>query len=380
VGSEPLERLARRGDRVAILVPDRTRDAPRSAQVEAVFARLRAAGVGATDVVVVVATGRHTDASPPEGGWGAEPAGLRVVIHDGRSDDLSPVGRMRSVRRKLWPDFLQAEAERVRAGVPGTSLRMRAAATAGRARVLRLAPEVAGADLVVSLGVVVPHSIAGFAGGSKMIFPGVADAASIRENHALRVHPSVRRGRIEGNLAREHLEAGVRLLAARRFSLDVLARPGGGVLGAVAGDPEGVVQSGCALVRPALEVRAEPADLVVAVVGGPAARTVYQSTKGVSAAAPLVRPGGTIALLAACEEGVGDVAGTRSIVALGLWTTVPPGVKIVLVAPGAPDLRPVGLESMAELDRLTGAAKTTIVLPDAMHVLAEALPAAPTKV
>ena len=368
-----LERLARRGDRVVILVPDATRDTPRASQVGAVLSRLRGAGVAAEDIVAVVATGAHASGPPPPGGFGCDALGRPARIHDGRSEALRPMGRMPSIRARFLPGFLESESARVAARVPGSALRLRAAATAGRARVLRVAPEVADADLVVSLGAVVPHPIAGFAGGAKMIFPGVADARSIRENHALRMHPSVRRGAIEPNLAREHLEAAVRLVGARRFCLDVLPRPGGGVLGAVAGDPDLAVREGARRLRPALEVAKDrPFDVVVCVVEGPAGRTVYQATKGAAAAAPLVAPDGAVVVVAGCEEGVGDLPGARRIVALGLRTALPPRARLLLVSGAeAPSVRRVGFEPRRSLDETVAEmrAARVAVLPRALHVL-----------
>jgi nickel-dependent lactate racemase len=205
---------------------------------------------------------------------------------------------------------------------------------------------------VVGLGAVLPHSIAGWAGGAKMIFPGCADALSIRENHALRMHPSVRRGRADGNLAREHMEAGADLVRARRYSLDVLSRPGGGVAGAVAGDPRACVRAGGARLAPAAATVAPfAADAVVVHVEGPAGRSAYQATKGFAPAAPILAPGGAVIVAARCDDGVGDLRAARRIVALGLWTTFAARARLVL-ASGAPaaEVRALGLEPFPTLD------------------------------
>jgi len=370
VGCEPLERFARRGDRVALLVPDGTRDAPRDVQVAVAMQRLRAAGVATGDVVVVVATGAHAVGVLPGLDFG-----LPVRLHDGHSEGLRDVGTTPTLRGRFLDGFLQAEALRRTERGPGSGLRMRAAASAGRSRTLRFAPEVVDADLVVGLGVILPHSIAGFAGGAKMIFPGCADARSIRENHALRMHPSVRRGRIEGNLAREHMEAGVRLLRARRFSLDVLSRPGGGVVGAVAGDPEADVRAGAARLAPALTALAPFAvDAVVAFLDGPVARTAYQATKGFAPMAPILAPSGAAIVVARCEGGVGDFRGARRIVALGLRTTFGSANRLLLVSGASPDeVRRIGLEPFASVeDALRGVgprADRTVVLHDAPWAL-----------
>jgi len=75
-----------------------------------------------------------------------------------------------------------------------------------------------------------------------------------------------------------------------------------------AGDFEAAWEAGVALVR--TKVRAEvpePVDIVVTTCGGyPLDLTFYQSVKGMVGALPILKPGGTIVLASACDEGVGN--------------------------------------------------------------------------
>jgi nickel-dependent lactate racemase len=74
-----------------------------------------------------------------------------------------------------------------------------------------------------------------------------------------------------------------------------------------AGHPEQAHRRGVQFVSDVmLEELAEPVDAAITTAAGyPLDLTLYQSIKGVTAASHIVKPGGQILLLAACEEGVG---------------------------------------------------------------------------
>ena len=74
-----------------------------------------------------------------------------------------------------------------------------------------------------------------------------------------------------------------------------------------AGEPEEAHRQGVEFVRKStLAAVDEPADLVITTSGGyPLDLTFYQAVKGVTAASHVVKPGGTILLVAACSEGLG---------------------------------------------------------------------------
>ena len=63
------------------------------------------------------------------------------------------------------------------------------------------------ADRRIVLGFVEPHFMAGFSGGYKGVFPGIADIASIMRYHDARMigHPATTWGRLEGNPTQERI-------------------------------------------------------------------------------------------------------------------------------------------------------------------------------
>ncbi|HXW14983.1 MAG TPA: hypothetical protein VEN79_10780, partial [Terriglobia bacterium] len=74
-----------------------------------------------------------------------------------------------------------------------------------------------------------------------------------------------------------------------------------------AGDPVAAHRQGVEFVsRVMLETLDRPVDAVITTAAGyPLDLTFYQAVKGITAASHIVKPGGKILLLAACEEGVG---------------------------------------------------------------------------
>jgi nickel-dependent lactate racemase len=92
------------------------------------------------------------------------------------------------------------------------------------------------------------------------------------------------------------------------FLLNVTLDSGRRLTGVFAGELEPAHDAAIAHAARQYRVEvAQPYDVVVVTnMGHPADTTLYQSVKGISAAAPAVREGGAILLVAGCEEGVGS--------------------------------------------------------------------------
>ncbi len=293
IGSAPLETRARAGDRVTLIVSDRTRDEPRAAFVAAVRARLPA-----VRLTVAIACGTHG----PSGGLAAVGlADLRdvaVVDHDG--------------------------ADRAQLVDVGTTSR-------GTPVVVHRA--CVEADLVVATGVIRAHYFAGFGAGAKAIFPGLAWTPSARHNHQWKRDPAARSGAIDDNPCRLDLEEAAALAAPRAFLLDGVADRHDVIRAAVAGDVAAAFRAGAALARPWLHVGARPAACVVVGDRDPVTRSLYQASKCLAAVAPWVRPGGRVVLVAPCEDGLGPIdVVNRGIYQLGIAPRLPAEHEVVLVS------------------------------------------------
>jgi nickel-dependent lactate racemase len=174
-------------------------------------------------------------------------------------------------------------------------------------------------DLHITLGFIEPHLMLGYSGGRKLIAPGLAAQETIKVLHSSRFmrDPRAVEGSIEDNpLHRELLE--ISRMARHDFLVDVaLARgtPRRPIAAVFAGDPVAAHRRGVEFVsRVMLETLDGPVDAVITTAAGyPLDLTFYQAAKGITAASHIVKTGGKILLLAACEEGVGGPEFARMI-------------------------------------------------------------------
>ena len=67
-------------------------------------------------------------------------------------------------------------------------------------RVVKINPEVARADLKIGISSILPHPMAGFGGGPKILMPGVSDFEFVRDHHMRHtIHPRSMAGLTKGN-------------------------------------------------------------------------------------------------------------------------------------------------------------------------------------
>jgi nickel-dependent lactate racemase len=113
-------------------------------------------------------------------------------------------------------------------------------------------------------------------------------------------------GSIAGNPLREELLEIARM-ARHDFIVDVALARDRRIAAVFAGQPEQAHRRGVEFVsRVMLEALDQPADAVITTAAGyPLDLTFYQAIKGITAAQHIVKSGGRILLLAACEEGPG---------------------------------------------------------------------------
>ena len=276
IGVPPLAELARGKRSAAISVCDITRPAPNRLTLPPVLRRLEQAGIPREQITILIATGLHraaTDAEIREI-CGEEIAGAyRVVNHDARN--LSSHRHLGSTQ----------------SGTP-----------------VYIDERFAAADLHITLGFIEPHLMLGYSGGRKLIAPGLAAQETIKVLHSPKFMRDVRavEGSIEDNpLHRELLE--IARLARHDFIVDVALARDRSIAAVFAGDAELAHRSGVEFVSHVLlQTLEEPVDAVITTSAGyPLDLTYYQCIKGVTAASHIVKPGGSILLVAACTEGAG---------------------------------------------------------------------------
>ncbi len=275
VSGLPLRDLVRPGASVAISVCDVTRAQPRKPMLTAVAEALEGL-VRDEDVVVLIATGTHARSSDEQRRemLGDEIlARWRVEDHNSRdTGSLADLGRIDGV-----PVFLNREW--------------------------------VTADVRITTGFVEPHFFAGFSGGPKMVAPGLAGLETVLELHSPQriADPRATFGVVEGNPVHD----AVRSIAAATgvtFAVDVLLDAQQRITHAFGGPILEMHATACRVARDVAMVGVQaPFDIVMTSNSGyPLDRNVYQSVKGMAAAAGVVAEGGTIICAAECRDGLPD--------------------------------------------------------------------------
>jgi nickel-dependent lactate racemase len=160
----------------------------------------------------------------------------------------------------------------------------------------------------LACGSMEPHYFAGVTGAHKTLTVGVMGIASLAANHQHAMSSAVAGMRLVGNPVHEGIVAQVVALersGARLFALNQVIVEGN-VVGCTAGHPLAALDSGLPLVRRCFSRCVERAvDVVIARVGPPLDRDLYQADKGIKNTEAAVRDGGVLLVEAACERGVG---------------------------------------------------------------------------
>ena len=273
IGRPPLRVLSRNAGRVGISVCDITRAQPRQLMVEALLSEMP--NVRRQDVTIFIATGthRHNSDEEIEKMLGRDIArNCRIVCHNARD-----------------------EASLVHTGSTRTGVRV------------LLNREWMETDFKVTTGFVEPHFFAGFSGGPKMVAPGLAGLATVMQLHdATRIgHANATWGHIEGNPVHDD----IREIARNNpvdFALDVTLNREQQITAAFAGDLLQEHAAACSEAKKnAMRPVEKPFDVVVTTNSGyPLDQNLYQAVKGMSAAAKIVRQGGTIICAAECRDGI----------------------------------------------------------------------------
>jgi nickel-dependent lactate racemase len=269
----PLREQVRPGHRIAISVCDITRAQPRRDMLLALFEEMPR--VRPEDVTILIATGTHRINTPPEleRMLGRDILGkYRVLNHDSR--DPSSLGRV---------------------GVTSTGVEV------------FLKREWLDADIRITTGFVEPHFFAGFSGGPKMVAPGLAGLETVMTLHDVHHigHPLATWGVTEGNPVHDDVREIARMMPVH-FAVDVTLNREQQITAAFAGDILAQHRAACAHAK-ATAMRQVPApfDLVLTTNSGyPLDQNLYQAVKGMSAAAKIVKTGGTIICAAECRDGL----------------------------------------------------------------------------
>ncbi len=272
MGMAPLHQYARGKKEVVIIFDDMTRVTRAAAIVPHVLAELAAAGIEDEQIRFIAANGCHAAMN--------------------RLDFIKKLGE--AVLRR-FPVYNHSPFDGcVYAG------------TTSRGTKLHINAEVMRCDLKIGIGSVVPHIMAGFGGGSKIVLPGVAAYETVLALHtpprdAAGLKDTVTgMGRIEGNPRRRDIEEAAAIVGLD-MKVDALVNLWGETAAVYAGAPAPCYAAALEAAREHyLTPAARDKDIVIANTFAKA----NEAPSGLLVAFPSVKPsGGDFVLIANAPEG-----------------------------------------------------------------------------
>ena len=275
IGARPLLDLIKPNDRICIVFTDITRATPNERIIPWLLEQLGSVPRG--NITLLNGLGTHRPNSPAE----LERMLTKSVLENYRVLNHEPENPQQLVQLGVTRD-----------GTPALINR-----------------HLVEADVRISTGFIEPHFFAGFSGGPKGIMPGVAGLETVMSNHGAKNigDPKSAFGITIGNPIWEEMRDIARRVG-RSFLLNVTLNEQRQITGVFAGDLVDAHKAGIEFVRKsAMQKVKAPFEIVVTTNSGyPLDLNLYQGVKGMSAAARIVQPGGTVILACECREGVPD--------------------------------------------------------------------------
>ena len=270
-------------ERLAIIVPDKTRRCRTDLYLPILLQRIESAGVRRENISIIFANGTHAAQSEKE---------KRALIGDAIYDSYT-----------IIEHDAKDEASMVFAGktIFGTDVRIH--------------PRVADADKIIATGTIVHHYFAGVGGGAKLLMPGVAAYSTAVQNHRRTLtedgefHPMCRDAQTSGNPVYEDIADAVRFYPPI-FYFAVHLDEHGSICDGVCGDLRAAHDVGIEKINAMyLKPITKRYDLVVVSAGGyPKDINFIQAHKSIQHAFYAVKDAGVIICLAECEDGIGNAA------------------------------------------------------------------------
>jgi len=254
--------------RVLILVDDITRQTPVSWILPTTLALLNRCGVRDESITMLVATGTH------------RPMTL--------NEQVRKYGELALKRLKVIFHNYKSDVVKVGVTSKGTPV-----------VVNKLVLEH---DLIMGIGMVVPHRVAGFSGGGKIVQPGISGEETTGETHWLSAQFEGKDilGKIF-NPVRDEIEM-VAKMAGLSFIINVVSDRNGKPIGVFAGDPLPTFKEAAEFAKEVYGVRAPRAKIVIT-DSYPADIELWQAAKGVYSADLILEDGGVVILVTPCPGG-----------------------------------------------------------------------------
>lgn len=272
INSKPLAELISAEDKVVVVIPDSTRPCPSYRLLPWLFEALP--HVPKEQFVILNGVGTHRANTPAE---------LEAMVGKSILENYRVVNHNASD-----PDVLGV-AGHLKDGRP-----------------VYLNKEYIEADKRIIVGFIEPHFMAGFSGGYKATFPGIAGLESIMHYHRATVLQDVRStwAVTEGNPTQDQVRANGSILPVD-FCVNVTLNLKHEITRFFCGETLAAHAEGCSYVKESAMVACPQAYPLVITTnsGAPLDQNLYQAVKGMSAAGQVAAPEGQIITVARCNDG-----------------------------------------------------------------------------
>lgn len=271
IGTKSLRELAKDAKNVVIVADDNTRLTPTEKIIPVLLEELNAAGITDEQITLIIALGTHRFMTEEEiiEKFGAEVVKrIKIKNHDFKNlDEMVNLGTTEN----------------------GTHVLVN--------------KEVYEADFKIGVGSIVPHHIPGYAGGAKIVQPGISGEKTTAETHLLSVRAPRSYVGVQENPVRKELNGIARSIKLNTIFNTVLNRHGE-VVGAFYGDVVDAFNKGVELSQEVYAVELpQEADIVVS-GSHPCDIEFWQAHKTLYPSDLSVKAGGVIILVTPCYEGV----------------------------------------------------------------------------
>lgn len=206
IGSAKMEEIARPGMDVVLLFDDLQRPTPAHLALPEILNRLNRAGIPDHRISGLCAMGTH------------------------------PAPTLEQIEKKIGKEVFTRLRDRISCHDPRSPENVIIGKT-HRGTVVEINPRVAFSDLIIGVGECMPHPVAGYGGGCKIIMPGVCSYRSVAEHHFTWMrHRNSKVNVMDGNSFHEEIVDAGRL-SRLAFKLDFIINEKREVIRAFAGDP-----------------------------------------------------------------------------------------------------------------------------------------------
>ncbi len=281
IESPPIEAIVHPGEKVLIVVPDATREVGCGQIVNLLVRRLIANGTEPSDISIIFATGIH-----------------RPVTEDEKRSILTPF----IFQRIKTLDHSARELTRIeQVGVTSSGIPV------------ELNRALSENRHVILVGGISFHYFAGFAGGRKLVCPGLASSRTISATHKLAFDCSKRSRRggvgtalLEGNAVHEAFVEAAGMIEPA-FACNSIVNSAGEVTDLFCGHWNQSHLKACEEYshRNSVKAGAKRSLVIVSCGGSPYDINLIQAHKSIDAATKACSDGGTIIVLAECFDGLG---------------------------------------------------------------------------